>query len=205
MFQSKIDNSNETLKKMILNKLPAFRNSLNQSNNQKLLSIIADWSNKYKNNLSNVHDLTLITTAKGKTLTNLAKDYDINRIDSDDEFLRFELRWQILKSQTPTTMNGLKRLISLLLNVKLSEFDVVGTSNYNELEIKNVPFDFATGSHAALKKDILFNSIQSCLPVNYHLKDIEYSKNSEQNLYFATFSHIKHYKESEVTYLVDIR
>lgn len=198
MFQTQLDISDDGYSNDILNKLPAYRNQLDDSNNQKMLNIIAELFNDGKNNLINIYDLTRIKNASGQILTDLAKEYGITRIDDDDDFLRFELNWQVLKSKTPTTMNGIKTLISVLLNIDVKQFDIIPTENPEEVEVVNIPFDFNSGSHSNLKRRMLSDSIQSILPVEYNLKDIQYQKQSYGNYYVGILGVKNKFKESEV-------
>lgn len=201
MFNTYTDISDEKIIKNVAGKFPSFRNQYDGSNNQKLLAIKAELYNRRKQKLIDVYNLTRIDTAKGVNLTDLAKDYHISRIDDDDDFLRFEIRWQILKSRTPTTMNGLKTLISALLKVDIHEFDVVGTDRPQELKINNIPFNFDHGSHSDLKRKILANAIQTSLPANYVLAGINFYGQSQQDIYVGYTSHLTIYKETGVTNL----
>ncbi|UQS85795.1 hypothetical protein MOO46_07325 (plasmid) [Apilactobacillus apisilvae] len=198
MFQTQLNISDDAYTNDILNKLPAYRNQLDDSNNQKFLNIIAELFNDGKNDLISIYDLTRIKNAKGKILTDLAKEYGITRIDNDDDFLRFELNWQVLKSKTPTTINGIKTLISVLLNIDVKQFDIVPTENPQEVEVINIPFDFNSGSHSNLKRRMLSDSIQSILPVETNLKDIQYQKQSYGNYYIGILGVKNKFKESEV-------
>lgn len=198
MFQAQVDISDDAMTNLITSKLPAYRNQQDDSNNQKLLNIIAELFNNGKNGLIDIYNLTRIKNAKGQVLTDLAKDYGVTRIDSDDDFLRFELNWQVLKSKTPTTINGIKTLISILLNIDVKQFDIVPTNNPEEVEVINIPFDFNSGSHSNLKRRMLSDSIQSVLPVEYNLKDIQYQKQSYGDYYIGILGVKNKFKESEV-------
>lgn len=197
-LKTSIDISDTAVKNSILNKLPAYRNSEDDSNNQKVLNIVADIFNEQKNNIFSINDLRKINNATGQVLTDIANDYSVNRIDDDDEFLRFQIKWQILKANAVTNMNGLKKLISVLLNISLSVFDIKSTDRPREIEIVNIPFDFNSGSHNDLKRKILSDSIQSVLPVGWKLKDIQYSKSSSGNMYYAIYNTQTIFKHMQV-------
>lgn len=198
MFKSQIDISDGKIKSDVINELQGFRNSLDDSNNVNLLNIYSDVFNKQKNSLIDINNLVQINKAQGSILDDLASDYGVSRVDSDDEFLRFLLRWSILKSKTATTINGLKLLVSNLLNIDIGSFDVVSTNNIEEIELINIPFNFDSGDHANLKRKILANAIQEVLPVEYLLKDIQFSRNSSFNTKLFIGSSrikVKNYKE----------
>lgn len=198
MFQPKIDISDSTLFKEITSKLPAFKNQQDESNNQKILSIIANLFNDSKNNLLNINKLMAINNASGQNLTDIGKDYGVDRFDSDDDFLRFEIKWQILKASTNTDMNSIKTLISVLLDIPLTDFDILLTDNPEEIELVNIPFDFASGSHSEQKRQMLSDDLQSILPAETKLKDIQFTKQSAGTIYYAVVGTKANYNESEV-------
>lgn len=198
MFKPQIDISDATLYKEITNKLPAFKNQEDDSNNQKILSIIAQLFNDSKNNLLNISKLMAINNATGQNLTDIGKDYGVDRFDSDDDFLRFEIKWQILKANTNTDMNSIKTLISVLLNIPLTDFDILLTDNPEEIELVNIPFDFASGSHSEQKRQMLSDDLQSILPAETKLKDIQFTKQSAGTIYYAVVGTKANYNESEV-------
>lgn len=198
MFKPQIDISDDTLYKEITNKLPAFKNQEDDSNNQKILSIIAQLFNDSKNNLLNISKLMAINNATGQNLTDIGKDYGVDRFDSDDDFLRFEIKWQILKANTNTDMNSIKTLISVLLNIPLTDFDILLTDNPEEIELVNIPFDFASGSHSEQKRQMLSDDLQSILPAETKLKDIQFTKQSAGTIYYAVVGTKANYNESEV-------
>ncbi|WP_203621959.1 hypothetical protein [Apilactobacillus nanyangensis] len=204
MFHPKTDISDSTLLKEIISSLPAFKNSEDDSNNQKILEIIAEIFTQGKNNLLDIAKLTDINYATGQNLTDWGKEYGIDRFDSDDDFLRFEIRWQMMKSVTNTDIDSLKVLVSVLLNIPLTDFNLIKTDNPDELELIGVPFDFATGSHAEQKKQILIDDLQSVLPVEAKLKDIQFIKQSNTTFFFAVFGNKLKNKESEVLDFGDI-
>ena len=198
MFHPKTDISDDTLFKEITSSLPAFKNSEDDSNNQKILEIIAEIFSTGKNGLLDIAKLTDVNYATGQNLTDWGKEYGIDRFDNDDDFLRFEIRWQMLKSVTNTDIDSLKVLVSVLLNIPLTNFNLIKTDNPDELELINVPFDFDDGSHAEQKKQILIDDLQSVLPVEAKLKDIQFIKQSSTTFYFAVFGNKTRNEESEV-------
>lgn len=139
-----------------------------------------------------------INNATGQNLTDIGKDYGVDRFDSDDDFLRFEIKWQILKANTNTDMNSIKTLISVLLNIPLTDFDILLTDNPEEIELVNIPFDFASGSHSEQKRQMLSDDLQSILPAETKLKDIQFTKQSAGTIYYAVVGTKANYNESEV-------
>lgn len=198
MFKPVTDISDQHIIDEITSKLPAFKNQEDDSNNQRILRIIAQLFNNGKNNLLSVNQLMQLDNATGQNLTDIGKDYGIDRFDDDDDFLRFEIKWQLLKSNVHTDMDSLKTLVSVLLSIPLADFDIVKTDKPHELELINIPFDFASGSHSEQKRQMLSDDLQSILPAETKLKDIQFTKQSAGAIYYAVVGTKANYNESEV-------
>lgn len=198
MFKPVTDISDQRILNEITSKLPAFKNQEDDSNNQRILRIIAQLFNNGKNNLLSVNQLMQLDNATGQNLTDIGKDYGIDRFDDDDDFLRFEIKWQLLKSNVHTDMDSLKTLVSVLLSIPLADFDIVKTDKPHELELINIPFDFASGSHSEQKRQMLSDDLQSILPAETKLKDIQFTKQSAGTIYYAVVGTKANYNESEV-------
>lgn len=183
MYQTETDLSDSTLRNWLVSMFPAIMNQEDESNNQNLLNLIADLLNEHKNDLLSISDQALLNNASGQTLTDIALDYGINRLDDDDDFLRFQVRLQLLKNHMGITTNDLKMLIATVLNIGTDVFDINGTDNPEEVEVTNIPFDFNSGDKAEVKRKILTNAIQSMLPPEYLLKDLQYATTVNNQLY----------------------
>ncbi|VDG31419.1 hypothetical protein [Lactobacillus buchneri CD034] [Lactiplantibacillus mudanjiangensis] len=188
MYQTESDISDDTLRDRVLSSFPAYMNQEDDSNNQRILNIIADMFTQHKNNLLNISKQRLLSTCSGQSLTDLAADYGINRLDDDDNFLRFQIRFQMMKNRIGITTNDIKQLIAVLLDVTINTFDIVGTDNPEEIEVINVPFSWDSGDKAEVKRTILTNAIQSMLPPEYNLKDLKYSIESPSQLYVGVLA-----------------
>ena len=188
MYQTEKDISDITLRNDIQSSLPARFNQEDDSNNQRILNIIADIMIQHKNDLLSISQQRLLSTCTGQSLTYLAADYGINRLDDDDDFLRFEIRFQMLKNHIGITTNDIKRLIATLLGVDVGTFDIVGTDNPEEIEVTNVPFSWNSGDKAEVKREILNNAIQSMLPPEYSLKTVQFSMEINNQMYVGVLS-----------------
>ena len=188
MYQTETDLSNITLRNWLVSMFPAIMNQEDESNNQKLLNLIADLLNEHKNDLLSISDQALLNNASGQTLTDIALDYGINRLDDDDDFLRFEVRLQLLENHMGITTNDLKILIATVLNIGPDAFDIIGTGNPEELKVINIPFDFNSGNKAEIKQKILTNAIQSMLPPEYSLNDLQYATTVINQLYVGVYA-----------------
>lgn len=185
MYQTETDLSDDSLRDWITTMLPGKLNQEDDSNNQRLLNIISDIFLAHKNDLLNISDQLRLSKAAGQVLTEIAADYGVTRLDDDDDFLRFQVRLQLLKNHSGVTTNDIKKLIATVLSIDPSVFDIDGTDNPEEIEVTNIPFDFNSGDKAEIKRKILTNAIQSMLPPEYLLKDLQYAVTANKPLYVA--------------------
>lgn len=185
MYQTEADLSDDSLRDWITTMLPGKLNQEDDSNNQRLLNIISDIFLAHKNDLLNISDQLRLSKAAGQVLTEIAADYGVTRLDDDDDFLRFQVRLQLLKNHSGVTTNDIKKLIATVLSIDPSVFDIDGTDNPEEIEVTNIPFDFNSGDKAEIKRKILTNAIQSMLPPEYLLKDLQYAVTANKPLYMA--------------------
>lgn len=185
MYQTEADLSNDSLRDWVTAMLPGELNQEDDSNNQRILNIISDIFLAHKNDLLNISDQLRLSKAAGQVLTEIAADYGVTRLDDDDDFLRFQVRLQLLKNHSGVTTNDIKKLIATVLSIDPSVFDIDGTDNPEEIEVTNIPFDFNSGDKAEIKRKILTNAIQSMLPPEYLLKDLQYAVTASKPLYVA--------------------
>lgn len=185
MYQTEADLSDDSLRDWITTMLPGKLNQEDDSNNQRILNIMSDIFLAHKNDLLNISDQLRLSKAAGQVLTEIAADYGVTRLDDDDDFLRFQVRLQLLKNHSGVTTNDIKKLIATVLSIDPSVFDIDGTDNPEEIEVTNIPFDFNSGDKAEIKRKILTNAIQSMLPPEYLLKDLQYAVTANKPLYIA--------------------
>lgn len=185
MYQTEADLSDDSLRGWVTTMLPGKLNQEDDSNNQRILNIMSDIFLAHKNDLLNISDQLRLSKAAGQVLTEIAADYGVTRLDDDDDFLRFQVRLQLLKNHSGVTTNDIKKLIATVLSIDPSVFDIDGTDNPEEIEVTNIPFDFNSGDKAEIKRKILTNAIQSMLPPEYLLKDLQYAVTANKPLYMA--------------------
>ncbi|KRN13476.1 hypothetical protein IV37_GL000198 [Fructilactobacillus fructivorans] len=200
MFNTDTDLSDKAVKNEVLHSFPSVLLQRPDGNNQRLLNIIGDLSVYSKNGLLDVYKCRQLSYAQGKQLDLIAKEYGIQRIDDDDEFLRFEIRVQIMQNITGSSTNELKKMISFVLDIPINMFDFLPTENPEELEITDIPFDFISGNKEETKRRILVESIQNMLPPEYKLSDVRYTKSASQKIYYATSSSRDSFNEREPSY-----
>lgn len=200
MYQTEADLSDDSLRDWITTMLPGKLNQEDDSNNQRLLNIISDIFLAHKNDLLNISDQLRLSKAAGQVLTEIAADYGVTRLDDDDDFLRFQVRLQLLKNHSGVTTNDIKKLIATVLSIDPSVFDIDGTDNPEEIEVTNIPFDFNSGDKAEIKRKILTNAIQSMLPPEYLLKDLQYATTVNNQIYVGV--HAQSYPQITVKEMV---
>ncbi|GHP12958.1 hypothetical protein YK48G_03830 [Lentilactobacillus fungorum] len=200
MYQTEKDLTDDSLHDWITSMFPAYMNQEDQSNNQNVLNIIAALLNMHKNNLLSISDQVLLDNASGQTLTEIALDYGISRLDDDDDFLRFQVKLQLLKNHMGVTTDDIKQLIATVLDIGTDVFDINGTDNPEEIEVTNIPFDFNSGDKAEVKRKILTNAIQSMLPPEYLLKDLQYATTVSNQIFVGV--HAQTYPQITVEEMV---
>lgn len=200
MYQTEADLSDDSLRGWVTTMLPGKLNQEDDSNNQRILNIISDIFLAHKNDLLNISDQLRLSQAAGQVLTEIAADYGVTRLDDDDDFLRFQVRLQLLKNHSGVTTNDIKKLIATVLSIDPSVFDIDGTDNPEEIEVTNIPFDFNSGDKAEIKRKILTNAIQSMLPPEYLLKDLQYATTVNNQIYVGV--HAQSYPQITVKEMV---
>ncbi|GAY74298.1 hypothetical protein [Lentilactobacillus kosonis] len=205
MYKTDTDLSDDTIRQKYLQMFPGVLNQQDDSTNARILNIIADLSIKYKNSLLSISDQVLIDNANGQTLTDIASDWGVNRIDDDDGFLRFQIRLQKMRGLVGITTNDLKQMVATAFGIDISSFDVAGTDNPEEIELKNVLVGVEQGPQIKIKYEVLLQSIQNILAPEYKLKDIQYAAVATGSLSFANYSTVAptfNVKEDPITYRV---
>lgn len=193
MYQVEFDITDDTLLKQTLGMFPGVMNQQDDSNNARILTIIAEIGNAHKNDALTLSDMMSVKQAHDDYLTNLAADWGISRIDDDDEFLRFRLRLVKLKGHLGTSLNDIKTMISQALNIDTTDFDVVGTGNPEEVRIINIPFDF-TETERDKKVKLFEQLIQDCMPLEYNLTEVQYATHTKVQLYAGAVT--QHYRKT---------
>ncbi|KRM91608.1 hypothetical protein FC87_GL000740 [Fructilactobacillus florum DSM 22689 = JCM 16035] len=188
MFETDTDLSNEAIERQIQTSLPSVLSQLPDSNNQKLLHIISDLACLGKDNLLSVYKCKQLKYSSNACLDLIAEEYNIKRIDDDDEFLRFMVRTKIMQNTYGSTTNELKKMISIVMELPIDQFDFEATANPEELVITNIPFDFISGAKTEVKRKLVVEAIQDMLPPEYLLADVRYSKSTYLNVIYALSS-----------------
>jgi len=182
MFHSETPMDDDTWTQEIVSSLPAVMQQSPDSNNQKILRIIAAMTNKVKNEILYFHRQTFLENMSGKFLTDYARDWGVTRIDDDDDFLKFQIRIQQLKGRLGVTDDDFKLLIATVLNIDVSAFDVVPGDDPETVKVLNLPFNF-TDNKQEIKRKILNDSLQQMLPLEYLLVEVQFQTISDMPIY----------------------
>lgn len=184
MYTPETNLSNKAWNHQIKSSFPGFMNQKHNSTNQKLLDVVAKIANLYKNDLLYITDQININEASGQILTDIANDYGVERIDNDDSFLRFMVKFQLWKSTMGAGRNDFNNILQFMLNLDANQYNVIQTG-IKEYKITNVPWQFNNGNKSKLKRDMITSIIQYVAPPEYKLDFIEYTNRHISTLYRA--------------------
>lgn len=183
MYKPPVNISDQRWSERIHTALPAFMNQNDNSNNQKVLSIYTDYGNAYKNDILDYTDETLVQHASGQMLDRLCADWGVNIVDeNDDEFKKFQIRFQMLRHRLGPGTNDIKGAIEFLFNIPENAFNIISTG-IKAIKIVNLPFNFDTGDKNTLKHELIAKYIRGMMPPEYELCDVEYQASAEIWLY----------------------
>lgn len=182
MYTPEYDLTDKSWRRNIKNSFPGFMNQKPHSNNQKILWIISQIFNVYKNDVLAITDQMNINNASGQILTDIANDYGVTRIDDDDSFLRFMVKFQLWKSTMGANRNDFNNILQFMLGLTPNQYSVIQTG-LKEFKITNVPWQFDNGNKSKLKRDMISSIIQYVAPPEYKIDYIEYVNNTPNHLY----------------------
>ncbi|WP_282804013.1 hypothetical protein [Secundilactobacillus kimchicus] len=192
MFKStEVDLSDEALTEKILNAFPAVMNQEDGSVNQRLLQTIVAIVLSHKNDMLKLASMSDINNMSGGLLAAKAADWGVTRIDDDDDFLRFQVRLAILKSQLGDSMNDFKTLISIALGINPSVFNVVEGNGVESMRIINIPFNFDETKNRKRKQKLFEDTLQEIMPAEYKLEQIQYATNTTAKIFVAVVAQVQ--------------
>lgn len=177
------------MRNWILQQLPAVFNQTEDSNNQALLNIIADRLLAAVHDSLRIYQDSNLEYASGKELDTIGADWGVDRIDADDDFMRFLIRLARIKNQLGVTENDLIDLISYTLGADPSEFtvetrlDKVG--EVQAISIANIPNKY---NNSERKTKLLSKYIQECVAAEVRVLGIVYQQAINSDLYVVGFS-----------------
>lgn len=198
-----IEEFNDTdMRNWILQQLPAVFDQTEDSNNQALLNIIADRLLAAIHDLLRIYQDSDLDYAGGTELDTIGADWGVDRIDADDDFMRFLIRLARIRSRIGVTENDIIDLISYTLGADPSEFtvetrlDKVG--EVQAIKITNIPNKY----HDSLRKtNLLGKYIAKSVADEVRVLEIQYSTYTDLKVYVgaATQKQIKRHSNMLVS------
>ncbi|GAX05471.1 hypothetical protein IWT25_00777 [Secundilactobacillus pentosiphilus] len=171
--------------------LPAYFNQEDASINQALLDIIAKRFETLAGVIMKIMDAYELDKADSGTLDMYAADWGVHRIDSDDDYLRMQIRLARMRHRIGTTEDDLIRLISYALQASPSEFHLVVDRNELDgepkaLKIVNIPDKY----NEERKRDLLVASLQVAVTPEVRIIEVQFSTSTTAQLYVGAATQI---------------
>lgn len=171
--------------------LPAYFNQEDASVNQALLDVIAKRFETIADVLMKIKDAYELDKADSGTLDMYAADWGVHRIDSDDDYLRMEIRLARMRHRIGTTEDDLIRLISYALQADPSEFSLVVdrallNGEPKALKIINIPDKY----NQKRKRDLLVASLEAATTPEVRIVEVQFSTITVAQLYAGAATQI---------------
>ncbi|KRN02154.1 hypothetical protein FD13_GL000294 [Levilactobacillus senmaizukei DSM 21775 = NBRC 103853] len=168
--------------------LSAYFNQEDDSVNQAIMDmIIHQFDNNYEN-LSAIFKQLSLDTATSDSLNNYAKDWGVNRIDNDDDFLRLMIRLAQIRHRKGVTEDDLITIIGFALQAPYNEFSLITdreelNGEPEAIKLTNIP---NTYSKSARKKRLLINTLEHSVTPQTRIVSVDFQAKAIQNLFIAT-------------------
>lgn len=164
--------------------LPAFFNQEDASVNQALLDVIAKRFKIIANKIFEISNATQLDKADSGTLDMYAADWGVHRIDSDDDYLRMQIRLAKMRHRIGTTEDDLIRLISYALQADPSEFSLIVDraqldGEPKALKIVNIPDKY----NEERKRNLLIAALQTALLPEIRIIEVQFSTITVAQIY----------------------
>lgn len=170
------------------NGLSAYFNQEDDSVNQALMSMIIFLFRKHDSDLDEIMRQWSLDNADSFTLDNYAKDWGVERIDNDDEFLRLMIRLAKIRHRSGVTEDDLITIIGFALQAPYSNFSLVtDRSELNgepeAIKLTNIPNNY---SKSARKKNLLISALERSVTPQTRIVSVDFQAHAYQNIYIAT-------------------
>ncbi|WP_258115470.1 hypothetical protein [Levilactobacillus yiduensis] len=167
----------------LLNELPAALSNGPDSNNAKLLSVLADDMVDMQELIDQVNLWRDITNAKGGWLDKIGTDWGVARNGFDDDFYRFMIRTKQLQRQVDGSYNSIIKLIAESLGANYSEINVTPVKDEpNAIEVTNIPAGYIDSQR---KEKLVLDQIRSSVAAGIRVAGIGFQKTVKSTLYYA--------------------
>lgn len=167
----------------MLNEYPAALNNGADSNNAKLLSILADDMVDMQELIDQVNSWRDITNAKGGWLDKIGTDWGVARNGFDDDFYRFMIRTKQLQRQVDGSYNSIIKLIAESLGANYSEINVEPVKDESQaIQVTNIPAEYIDSQR---KEAMVLDRIRSSVVAGVRVAGIGFQKTVNSTLYYA--------------------
>lgn len=170
----------------LLNELPAALNNDPDSNNAKLLSVLADDMVDMQELIDQVNLWRDITNAKGGWLDKIGTDWGVARNGFDDDFYRFMIRTKQLQRQVDGSYNSIIKMIAESLGANYSEINVTPVKDEpNAIEVTNIPAEYIDSQR---KEAMVLDRIRDSVVAGVRVANVQFQTVFKSGLYLATYS-----------------
>ncbi|WP_341778587.1 hypothetical protein [Levilactobacillus sp. HBUAS70063] len=167
----------------MLNEYPAALNNAADSNNAKLLSILADDMVSLQELVDQINLWRDITNAKGGWLDKIGTDWGVARNGFDDDFYRFMIRTKQLQRQVDGSYNSIIKLIAESLGANYSEINVTPVKDEpNAIEVTNIPAEYIDSQR---KEAMVLSRIRGSVVAGVRVASVQFQKVARTKLYYG--------------------
>lgn len=167
----------------ILNELPAAVKNSSDSNNAKLLSVLADDMVSMQELIDQINLWRDISEAQGAWLDKIGHDWGVSRDGYDDGFYRFLIKTKQLQRQTDGTYSSLIKLIAESLGANYSEINVTPVKDEpNAIEVTNIPAEYIDSQR---KEAMVLSRIRGSVVAGVRVASVQFQKVARTKLYYG--------------------
>jgi len=167
----------------LLNELPAALSNGPDSNNAKLLSVLADDMVDMQELIDQVNLWRDITNAKGGWLDKIGTDWGVARNGFDDDFYRFMIRTKQLQRQVDGSYNSIIKLIAESLGANYSEINVTPVKDESQaIQVTNIPAKYIDSQR---KEAMVLDRVRSSVVAGVRVATVRFQKTVKSTLYYA--------------------
>jgi len=167
----------------LLNELPAALSNGPDSNNAKLLSVLADDMVDMQELIDQVNLWRDITNAKGGWLDKIGTDWGVARNGFDDDFYRFMIRTKQLQRQVDGSYNSIIKLIAESLGANYSEINVTPVKDESQaIQVTNIPAKYIDSQR---KEAMVLDRVRSSVVAGVRVATGRFLKTVKSTLYYA--------------------
>lgn len=178
----------EQIKENIRQGLSAYFNQEDDSVNQALLAMIIYLFDHHREDFTDIIRQMSLDTASSKSLDNYAKDWGVNRIDNDDDYLRLMIRLAKIRHRSGVTEDDLITIIGYALQAPYDEFKLITDRDQlggepEAIKLTNIPNKY---SKSPRKKRLLVEALERSVTPETRIVSVDFQAHADSSLYIAT-------------------